>query len=313
VAGALRAAEFVASKRSRGETGVFDMPGRVGTQNMSAKGLPERELRPLGGQRSGEAASVGVVNPFDLSGKIALVTGGGSGLGLAIAGGLANAGARVVINGRDQSKLDAAMESLAEAGHAVSMSAFDVTDEAAVCKSVAEIASSIGPIDILVNNAAMNHRKAMADFALEEWRALMATNMDGPFLVTRAVLRGMQQRRRGKIINICSLASDIGRPNIVPYAVSKGALKMMTRALAVEMAPHNVQVNGIAPGFFKTEMNAPLIANEEFLGLGGKADAGRPVGRSPEIAGAAVFLASEAANYVSGHLLYVDGGFSAAY
>jgi gluconate 5-dehydrogenase len=270
-------------------------------------------LRPLGGQRSGEAASVGAVNPFDLSGKVALVTGGGSGLGLAIAGGLANAGARVVINGRDQSKLDAAMESLAEAGHAVSMSAFDVTDEAAVCRCVAEIASSIGPVDILVNNAAMNHRKAMVDFALDEWRALLATNMDGPFLVTRAVLRGMQERRRGKIINICSLASDIGRPNIVPYAVSKGALKMMTRALAVEMAPHNVQVNGIAPGFFKTEMNAPLIANEEFSAWVAKRTPAGRWGDPPEIAGAAVFLASEAANYVSGHLLYVDGGFSAAY
>ena len=153
----------------------------------------------------------------------------------------------MVINGRDQAKLDAAMESLAEAGHAVSMSAFDVTDEAAVAKSVAEIESSIGPVDILVNNAAMNQRKPLVDFALDEWRALLATNTDGPFLVTRAVVRGMQKRRRGKIINICSLASDIGRPNIVPYAVSKGALKMMTRALAVEMASHNVQVNGIAP------------------------------------------------------------------
>ena len=253
------------------------------------------------------------MNPFDLSGKIALVTGGGSGLGLAIAGGLANAGARVVINGRDQSKLDAAMESLAEAGHAVSMSAFDVTDEAAVCKNVAEIASSIGPIDILVNNAAMNHRKAMADFALEEWRALMATNMDGPFLVTRAVLRGMQQRRRGKIINICSLASDIGRPNIVPYAVSKGALKMMTRALAVEMAPHNVQVNGIAPGFFDTEMNAPLVADAQFSAwVARRTPAGRWA-KPPEIAGAAVFLAAPAADFVTGHILQVDGGFAAAY
>jgi len=252
-------------------------------------------------------------HPFDLTGKLALVTGGGSGLGLAIAGGFAAAGARVVINGRDQAKLDAAMESLAEAGHVVSISAFDVTDEAAVAKNIAEIETSIGDIDILVNNAAMNQRKALVDFELDEWRRLLATNTDGPFLLTRAVLRGMQSRRSGKIINICSLASDIGRPNIVPYAVSKGALKMMTRALAVEVAQFNVQVNGIAPGFFKTEMNAPLIANREFSAWVEKRTPAGRWGDPPEIAGAAVFLASSAADYVSGHLLYVDGGFSAAY
>jgi gluconate 5-dehydrogenase len=252
-------------------------------------------------------------NPFDLRGKVALVTGGGSGLGLAIAQGLSAAGARVVINGRDQAKLDAAMEQLAEAGHVVSMSAFDVSDEAAVCRSVAEIESAIGPVDILVNNAAMNQRKPLADFELEEWRRLLATNTDGPFLVTRSVLRGMQGRRRGKIVNICSLASDIGRPNIVPYAVSKGALKMMTRALAVEAAPFNVQVNGIAPGFFRTEMNAPLIADKEFSAWVEKRTPAGRWGDPPEIAGAAVFLASSAADYVTGHLLYVDGGFSAAY
>jgi len=252
-------------------------------------------------------------HPFDLTGKLALVTGGGSGLGLAIAGGFAAAGARVVINGRDQAKLDAAMESLAEAGHVVSISAFDVTDEAAVAKNIAEIETSLGDIDILVNNAAMNQRKPLVDFELEEWRRLLATNTDGPFLTTRAVLRGMQSRRSGKIINICSLASDIGRPNIVPYAVSKGALKMMTRALAVEVAQFNVQVNGIAPGFFKTEMNAPLIANREFSAWVEKRTPAGRWGDPSEIAGAAVFLASPAADYVSGHLLYVDGGFSAAY
>ena len=252
-------------------------------------------------------------HPFDLTGKLALVTGGGSGLGLAIAGGFAAAGARVVINGRDQAKLDAAMESLAEAGHVVSISAFDVTDEAAVAKNIAEIETSLGDIDILVNNAAMNQRKPLVDFELEEWRRLLATNTDGPFLTTRAVLRGMQSRRSGKIINICSLASDIGRPKIVPYAVSKGAVRMLTRALAVELAPHNIQVNGIAPGFFKTEMNAALVDDREFSGwVERRTPAGR-WGEPPEIAGAAVFLASRAADYVTGHVLYVDGGFSAAY
>jgi gluconate 5-dehydrogenase len=248
-----------------------------------------------------------------LTGRLALVTGAGSGLGYAIAEGFAAAGARVVINGRNCVKLDAALERLAEAGHAVSVGAFDVTNEAEVATGVAEIESSIGAIDILVNNAAMNQRKALQDFSLDEWRALQATNVDGAFLVTRAVLPGMQARRRGKIINICSLASDIGRPHIVPYAVSKGALKMMTRALAVEAAPYNVQVNGIAPGFFKTEMNAPLMADREFSSWVGKRTPAGRWGEPPEIAGAAVFLASAAADYVTGHVLYVDGGFSAAY
>ena len=252
-------------------------------------------------------------HPFDLSGRVALVTGGGSGLGLAIAGGLAAAGARVVINGRTRSRLDAAAAQLTAAGHACSVCAFDVTDEAAVATGVTDIERTVGPIDILVNNAAMNQRKPLPDFSLTEWRTVQAANLDGPFLMIRAVLPGMQARRRGKIVNICSLASDIGRPNIVPYATSKGALKMLTRALAVEVAPFNVQVNGIAPGFFKTEMNNALIDNAEFSAWVGKRTPAGRWGEPPEIAGAAVFLASGAADYVTGHLLYVDGGFSAAY
>lgn len=252
-------------------------------------------------------------HPFDLGGRLALVTGGGSGLGLAIAHGLAAAGARVVINGRNQAKLDAALEQLAEAGHAASVCAFDVADEGAVASGIADIETNLGALDILVNNAAMNQRKPLPEFSLAEWRLLQATNQDGAFLVTRAVLPGMQSRRQGKIINVCSIASDLGRPGIVPYAVSKGALKMLTRALAVEAAPYNVQVNGIVPGFFKTEMNAPLIANAEFSAWVGKRTPAGRWGEPPEIAGAAVFLASPAADYVTGHLLHVDGGFAAAY
>ena len=252
-------------------------------------------------------------HPFDLAGARALVTGGGSGLGFAIARGLARAGSRVVLNGRNHDKLGAAAETLARDGIDAGLAPFDVTDAGAVAAGIADIERAQGPIDVLVNNAAMNTRKHLEEFAPDEWRALMAANLDGPFLVTRALLPAMKARRRGKIINVCSLASDLGRPNIVPYAASKGALKMLTRALAVELAPHNIQVNGIAPGFFKTEMNAPLIADAEFSAwVARRTPAGR-WGEPSEIAGAAVFLASPAADYVTGHLLYVDGGFSAAY
>ncbi len=250
---------------------------------------------------------------FDLRGALALVTGGGSGLGLAIAEGLGRAGARVVVNGRNRAKLDAATTKLVGTGIAVAVAPFDVTDEDAVEAGMAAITREHGAIDILVNNAAMNRRQPLEEFSFDQWRELQAANLDGPFLVTRAVLPAMKARRRGKIVNVCSLASDLGRPNIVAYAASKGGLRMLTRALAVELAPFNVQVNGIAPGFFRTEMNAELIANPEFSAwVERRTPAGR-WGEPGEIAGAAVFLASSAADYVTGHLLYVDGGFSAAY
>lgn len=249
---------------------------------------------------------------FDLSGRQAIVTGGGSGLGLAIARGLAQAGARVVINGRHRPRLDAAAAELARDGYAVGVAAFDVTQADVVAQAVAALERDM-PIDILVNNAAVNRRGPLDTFAAEDWRALMAANLDGPFFVTRAVIPGMKARRCGKIINLCSLASDIGRPNIVPYAASKGGVRMLTRALAVELAPHNIQVNGITPGFFRTEMNAALVADKELSAwVERRTPAGR-WGEPPEIAGAAVFLASSAADFVTGHLLAVDGGFGAAY
>jgi len=249
---------------------------------------------------------------FDLAGRRALVTGGASGLGLAIARGLAQAGAEVIINGRNRARLESAAQTLEREALPVDISPFDVTQSNAVAEAVAAIERE-RPIDILVNNAAVNRRAPLDSFGDAEWRALMAANLDGPFFVARAVIPGMKQRRRGKIINLCSLASDIGRPNIVPYAASKGGVRMLTRALAVELAPYNIQVNGITPGFFRTEMNAPLVADAEFYAWVARRT---PAGRwadPPEIAGAAVFLASSAADYVTGHLLAVDGGFGAAY
>jgi len=252
-------------------------------------------------------------NPFDLSGRHALVTGSGSGLGFALARGLARAGARVVLNGRDRAKLEAAAATLAEEGIAATIVPFDVTNADAVETAIEEIARRHGPIDILVNNAAMNRRQPLEEFSLEQWRELQAANLDGPFVVARAVIPAMKAQRRGKIVNICSIASDLGRPNIVAYAASKGGIKMLTRALAVELAPHDIQVNGIAPGFFRTEMNAALTSDPEFSAwVARRTPAGR-WGEPDEIAGAAVFLASAAADFVTGHLLYVDGGFSASY
>ena len=252
------------------------------------------------------------VHSFDLTGRRALVTGAGSGLGLAIAQGLASAGASVVVNGRNADKLRKAVDGLATAGARVEAAVFDVTQAAAVADAIASIERKL-PIDILVNNAGVNQRAPLDSFSDSDWHKLMSANLDGPFLVARAVIPAMKSRRYGKIINICSLASDLGRPNIVPYAASKGGLKMFTRALAVELAPYNIQVNGITPGFFRTEMNAALVADAEFSAWVERRTPAARWGDPPEIAGAAVFLASSAADYVTGHLLAVDGGFSAAY
>jgi gluconate 5-dehydrogenase len=252
-------------------------------------------------------------HPFDLSGRRALVSGGSSGLGLAIARGLAQAGATVLINGRDREKLDAAAQVLAQEGLNVGVHAFDVTEAAAVAANVSKIEREDGAIDILVNNAAISGRKAFTELDVENWRIVQSTNVEGPFLLMHAVVHGMRARRGGKIINICSLSSDLGRPNTVAYAASKGALKMLTRALAVELAPSNIQVNGIAPGFFKTPMNSALVNDAEFSAWVEKRTPAGRWGEPPDIAGAAIFLASAAADYVTGHLLYVDGGFSAAY
>jgi len=254
-----------------------------------------------------------VAHPFDLTGRLALVTGASAGLGYAIAEGLARAGARIVLNGRDPARLAAAAVTLRGAGADVMVAPFDVADAGAVTAGIGALAQAHGPLDIVVNNAGVNQRQPLDSFSDAQWHAILGANLDGPFHVIRAVLPAMKARRRGKVINICSLASEIGRPNIVPYAASKGGLQMLTRALAVEVAPFGIQVNGIAPGFFATAMNAALTADAEFdAWVRRRTPAGR-WGDPAEVAGAAVFLASDAASYVTGHVLFVDGGFSVAY
>ncbi len=246
---------------------------------------------------------------FDLHGRTALVTGSSRGIGRALARGLGEAGARVVLNARDATALDAAVAELRAVGIDVAAACFDVTDEAAVAAGIAGL-DAAGGINILVNNAGMQHRGALDQFELADWKRLMATNLDSVFLVSRAVARGMIARGGGRIINICSVQSELGRPSIAPYAASKGAVKMLTKGMCADWARHNIQVNGIGPGYFETELNAALVADARFSEwLCARTPAGR-WGKVEELIGAAVFLASDAASFVNGHVLYVDGGIT---
>ncbi len=249
---------------------------------------------------------------FDLTGRVALVTGGGSGLGLAMARGLAEAGATVVLNGRDEAKLDAAVAALTVAGLRAGKAPFDAADSDAVRAGVESTLATYGAIDILVNNAGITRRAPVDELTDEAWRAVISTNLDAAFYLARAVVPGMKARGRGAIVNTCSVTSLLGRPTITAYAASKGGLAMLTRGLAVELAPHGIRVNAVAPGFFKTDLTEPLAADAAFdAWLAQRTPAGR-WGSPDELAGACIFLASDAASYVTGHLLYVDGGFTAS-
>ena len=249
---------------------------------------------------------------FDLTGRTALITGSSRGLGLVLARGRAQAGATVVLNGRNQAKLAEAVAALEADGLAASGCAFDVTDAASIDRGVGRIEAGVGPIDILVNNAGIQRRGPLESLDEADWREVMETNLTGPFLVSRRVVGGMIERERGKIINICSLMSELGRQTTGNYAASKGGLKMLTRAMAVEWARHNIQANGIGPGYFLTEMTRQLADDPQFNAwICGRTPAAR-WGHPTELVGAAVFLASAASDFVNGHVLYVDGGILAA-
>ncbi len=252
-------------------------------------------------------------NPlFDLTGRTALITGSSQGLGFALARGLAGAGAAIALNGRDENKLAAAAETLRAEGARVTTAAFDVTDGAACAAAVAKLEAEFAPIDILINNAGIQRRAPLAEMSEEQWRTVIDTNLTSVFLVARAVAPRMIARGAGKIINICSVMSEVSRPTIGNYAASKGGLKMLTRAMAVEWAKHGLQANGIAPGYFVTELNKVLVENAEFnKWICGRTPAGR-WGQPHELVGAAVFLSSRASDFVNGQILSVDGGLLAA-
>ena len=249
---------------------------------------------------------------FDLSGKRALVTGSSQGIGLALARGLAGAGASVILNGRKEDRLAVAAEDLRKDGATVFQSAFDVTQSEAVTAAIDALEDEAGPIDILVNNAGMQFRTVLQDYPDDKWHDLMRTNIDSVFFVGRAVARHMIRRGQGKIINICSVQSELGRPGIAPYAATKGAVKMLTKGMCIDWAGHGIQVNAIGPGYFKTPLNKALVENPEFSAwLENRTPAGR-WGDVEELAGAAIFLASDASSFINGHILYVDGGITSS-
>jgi len=247
-----------------------------------------------------------------LNGTVALVTGSSKGLGYVLAAGLAAAGARVVLNGRDETGLEPAVASLRAQGLDVSSECFDITDQNSAIKAVERIETKVGPIQVLVNNAGMQHRAPLEEFALADWNRIIETNLTGAFIVAQAVAERMIVRQSGKIINICSLQAELGRNTIAPYAASKGGLKMLTRAMCVEWAKYNIQVNAIGPGYFETEMTKALRENTEFdAWLRARTPAGR-WGDPRELIAPLLLFASPGSEFVNGQILFVDGGITAA-
>ncbi|MEW2133516.1 SDR family oxidoreductase [Streptomyces sp. NPDC005435] len=245
---------------------------------------------------------------FDIGGRTALVTGSSRGIGLALARGLAEAGCTVVLNGRDADRLARAASELP--GDRVHTAVFDVTDGPSVAAGIADVEERVGPLDIVVNNAGVQLRAPLTEFTDSDWRHVLDTNLTSAFLVGREAARRMTERGHGKIVNICSLQSEVVRPGIAPYAAAKGALKMLTKGMCADWAPYGIQVNGLGPGYIETDLTRPLVEDPDFSAwVRGRTPAGR-WGRTEDLVGGLLFLASPAADFVNGQILYVDGGMT---
>lgn len=252
------------------------------------------------------------MNLFDLKGKRALITGGTHGLGLAMAEGLAQAGAALVITGTTPSKMEEALAYYSQKGHTVSGYLFDVTDEIAAAENIERITKEQGDIHILINNAGIIKRELAVNMPIADFRKVIDVDLVGPFIMSQLVAKQMIERREGKIINICSMMSELGRNSVSAYAAAKGGLKMLTRNLATEWAKYNIQVNGIGPGYFATTQTEPIRVdghpfNDFIINRTPAARWGNP----EDLAGTAVFLASKASDFVNGQIVYVDGGILA--
>lgn len=258
-----------------------------------------------------------IMKQYDLTGKVALVTGASYGIGFAIAKGLASAGATIVFNDRREELVEKGIEAYKEEGIKAYGYVCDVTDEDAVEALVARVEKEVGIIDILVNNAGIIKRIPMCEMKASEFREVIDIDLNGPFIMSKAVIPSMIKKGHGKIINICSMMSELGRETVSAYAAAKGGLKMLTKNIASEFGEHNIQCNGIGPGYIATPQTAPLREKQadgsrhpfdSFIIA--KTPAAR-WGEPEDLAGPAVFLASDASNFVNGHILYVDGGILA--
>jgi gluconate 5-dehydrogenase len=252
-----------------------------------------------------------ITNLFDLTGKLAFITGSARGIGFTLAKGLAKAGCKIVLNDIEDKRLEDAVAMLKKDGFKSYGASFDVRDEKMIDEKVSFIEKEIGKIDILINNAGIQIRAPLEEFNSDDWRRLIDINLTGAFLVSKAVVQEMIKRKAGKIINICSIQSELARPTIAPYTASKGGLRNLTKGMATDWGKYNIQVNGIAPGYFKTQMTRALYEDPKFdAWLCARVPANR-WGDPSELIGAAIFLSSKASDYVNGHLLYVDGGLMA--
>ncbi|QTX06192.1 SDR family oxidoreductase [Agromyces archimandritae] len=252
-----------------------------------------------------------MAGPFDLDGRVALISGSSRGIGKALAAALAEAGATVVLNGVDPDRLAGAERELAgRFGDRIRSAAFDVTDESAVRDGVADVEGRVGPIDVLVNNAGVQHRVPLLELELADWERVVRIDLTSAFILGRAVAAGMVARGSGKIINICSVQSELGRPSIGAYTAAKGGLRNLTRAMTAEWASAGIQINGLAPGYIHSDMTQALVDDPDFdAWLRARTPAGR-WGTPADLGGPAVWLASSASDYVNGQVILVDGGMT---